>query len=267
MPAKAKPASKKPTSPRENDPVLRDEVEAVMESLRRLASKAVLEGMARYGIPSDHALGVSVANMQKLAKSLGKNHELAAALWETGVYEARFLTSFVDDPSQVTSKQMDQWCLAFDNWAICDTLCFHLFDRTPFAFAKVQQWASHSGEFVKRTSFALLACLALHDKTAADKRFQDGLALCEQAADDERNFVKKGVSWAVRAIGRRNADLHALAIDLSLRLVESSSATARWIGKDALKDLQKAAVINKLSAKKPPATKATARKKSPKGSS
>ena len=133
--------------------------------------KRTREGMARYGIPADNAFGVSVADIRVLAKRLGRNHELAAALWDTGVYEARMLTSFVDEPARVTAAQMDRWCRDFDSWAICDTLCFHLFDRTPFAWKKVRQWSNSPREFVKRAAFALLATLVVHDKATPDPPF------------------------------------------------------------------------------------------------
>ncbi len=168
--------------------------------------------MARYGLPSEHALGVSIADVKRLGARLGRNHELAAALWKTGVYEARLVTSFVDDPARVTSAQMDRWCRDFDNWGICDTVCFQLFDRTPHAWSKVAKWADRREEFVKRAAFALLASLALHDKAAGDAPFLDSLRLIEHAAGDERNFVKKGVSWALRAVGRRNPALNAAAL-------------------------------------------------------
>ena len=118
-----------------------DQLAFAMDWLKRHSTKKTLDGMARYGIPSDNALGVSVADIRALAKMLGRNHDLAAALWDTGVYEARMLTSFVDDPKLVTSAQMDRWCRDFDSWGICDTLCFHLFDRTAFAREKIQRWS------------------------------------------------------------------------------------------------------------------------------
>jgi 3-methyladenine DNA glycosylase AlkD len=194
--------------------------------------------MARYGLPSDHALGVSVADIRALAKQIGRRHELAVELWKTGVYEARMLTAFVDEPARVTPAQMDRWCRDFDNWGICDTLCFHLFDRTQHAWEKIEKWAGRREEFVKRAAFALLASVALHDKKAADAPFIRSLPLIEQAAADERNFVKKGVSWALRGIGKRNAALNAAANKLAKRLAGSPNAAARWVGKDALRDLQ-----------------------------
>ncbi len=141
---------------------------------------------------------------------------------------------------------MDRWCRDFDNWAICDSLCFHLFDRTPHAFAKVAAWSNQRDEFVKRAAFALLASLALHDKTAGDEPFLASLPLIERAATDERNFVKKGVSWALRGVGRRNVALNAAAVELARRLCDSSSAAARWVGRDALKELTSAAVVGRL---------------------
>jgi 3-methyladenine DNA glycosylase AlkD len=220
---------------------IEQKVQEALAWLKRHATRATLEGMARYAIPSDHALGVSMANVQALAKRLGRNHELALALWDTGVYEARMLTAYVDEPARVTSAQMDRWCTDFDNWAICDTLCFALFDRTPHAWSKVEPWSRKRGEFAKRAAFALLASLALHDKQAGGEGFIAGLHLIEREAGDERNFVKKGVSWALRSIGRRrDPELKAAALAVAQRLAASPEAAARWIGKDALRDFAKA---------------------------
>ncbi len=224
--------------------------EEVVASLRRLANKKTLGGMARYGIPSDKALGVPVGKIRDLGKRLGRNHELAAALWETDIYEARMLCAFLDEPALVTPAQMDHWCEDFDSWAICDTVCFHLFDRTPHAFGKVKQWTRRREEFVKRGAFALLACLALHDKVTDDEPFAKCLPLIERAATDERNFVKKGVSWALRGVGRRSPGLHAATAAMAERLAESTNAVSRWVGKDVLRDITRPAVIRRFAAKR-----------------
>ncbi len=190
---------------------------------------------------------MSVADIRLLAKRLGKNHELAAALWKTGVYEARMLTSFVDEPSRVTSAQMDRWCRDFDSWGICDTLCFHLFDRTPFAWKKAHQWSVSPREFVKRAGFALMASLVVHDKAAPGPRFLAFLPLIEEGAHDERNFVKKAVNWALRCIGKRDLALNAAAVGLSKRLAQSDKASCRWVGKDALRELVSPKVRSRLA--------------------
>jgi 3-methyladenine DNA glycosylase AlkD len=236
------------------------DVKAAIATLKRLATKATRDGMARYGIPSDKAFGVKVGAMHKLAKQLGRNHELAVALWETGWYEARMLACFVDDPELVTPAQMDRWCSDFDSWAICDTACFHLFDRTPHAWSKVPQWARRNDEFVKRAAFALLASLTVHDKNADDESFAEALELVERAASDERNFVKKGVNWALRCIGKRSRSLHSLAEALARRLAESPHPAARWIGKDALRDLASPATKRRLAAKSGTQSSVTSRK-------
>lgn len=180
-----------------------------------------------------------MAKIQGLAKRIGRNHELAIALWETGWYEARLLTAYIDDPALVTSAQMDRWCRDFDNWAVVDTLCFALFDRTPHAWGKVTQWADRRGEFQKRAAFALLASLAGHDKKSGDAPFLDGLRLIEEAANDDRNFVKKGVNWALRRIATRNPALRAAAHETATRLAASPERSARWIAKDALREWAK----------------------------
>jgi 3-methyladenine DNA glycosylase AlkD len=206
--------------------------------------------LTRYGITAPKSFGVSMGDIQSLAKRLGRDHELAAALWETEWYEARLLCAYVDDPQAVTLEQMERWARAFDNWAVCDTLCFALFDRTPHAWRKIEQWSTRREEFVKRAAFALLASVALHDKRLGDAPFLEALQLIDRAADDERNFVKKGVSWALRGIGRRSAPLCAAALALAHGLAASADPTRRWIGKDALRDLDRRVTAHELPARR-----------------
>jgi 3-methyladenine DNA glycosylase AlkD len=206
--------------------------------LEQHSSERIREEMGpRYGVFTERAFGVSVADIKALGKQLGRDHDLAEALWQTGVYEARMTAAFVDEPARVTPEQMDRWCRDFDNWGICDTLCFHLFDRTPHAWDKVAAWSDDEAEFVRRAAFALLASLALHDKRAPDEPFLRCLPLVEAGAADDRNFVKKGVSWALRAIGKRNPALRAEAAAVAERLAASPDRAPRWVGKDALRDL------------------------------
>lgn len=229
---------------------MESEVKSALAWLKKHSTKKDYANLQRFGITADTALGVSVANIRLLAKQLGRNHELAAALWATDCYEARMLSSFVDEPERVTPTQMNRWAKDFDNWALCDTVCFHLFDRTPHAWDKVFQWNDHSKEFIKRASFALIASIAGHDKLAPDALFLESLPLIEQAATDDRNFVKKAVSWALRSLGGRNATLHAAALDLAQKLSQSPEASARWVGKDALRDLKGAAMQRRLASRK-----------------
>jgi 3-methyladenine DNA glycosylase AlkD len=209
--------------------------------LERRGTKRNRDGMARYGIVAPKSFGVSVAAIRELGRRLGRDHQLALSLWETGWYEARMLTPFVDEPTRVTPAQMDRWAGDFDNWAVCDGVCFHLFDRTPHAWSKIERWSTRREEFVKRAAFALLASVALHDKKAPDAPFAKSLPLIEEAARDDRNFVKKGVSWALRSVGRRNPTLEAASIEVARGLSESSDPVARWVGKDALRDFAKSA--------------------------
>jgi 3-methyladenine DNA glycosylase AlkD len=234
---------------------IQKQAEAVVAWLKRRGTKKTRDGMARYAIPSDKALGIPVGVLRQYARRLGGNHDLAAELWKTGWYEARLLATFVDEPSLVTPRQMDRWSRDFDNWAVCDSACFHLFDRTPHAWGKVWSWADKPDEFVKRAAFALLASLTVHDKQAGDEPFAEGLVLVERAANDEWNFVKKAVNWALRSIGKRSLALHTAALEVSQRLAESKNAAARWVGKDALRELSSTAVAKRLAARRPAAVK------------
>jgi len=215
--------------------------------LRQHGSKKVRDGMARFGIPCDGAFGVPVGELRKYAKQLGRDHGLAEQLWQDGRYEARMLATMVDDPALVTPSQMDRWCQDFDSWALCDTACFSLFDRTPHAFRKVDIWSGRKGEFQKRAAFALLASVAQHDKQAADEPFLQRLPRIEAAADDDRNFVKKGVSWALRGVGERNQALHEACLEVAARLLERAEPSARWIGRDAQRELNKPAVKKRVA--------------------
>jgi 3-methyladenine DNA glycosylase AlkD len=225
---------------------VQDQVEFALTWLKRRSTRATLEAMARYSIPSEHAYGVAMKDIKALGKTLGRNQPLAVALWATDVYEARMLASFVGDPEQLTPAQMDRWCKDFDNWAFCDAMSFNLFDRTPHAWTKVAQWSSRRNEFEKRTAFALLWSLTVHDKSAGDERFEQGLSLVEREAGDERHFVKKATNMALRAIGKRNRALNAAAVVVAQRLAESKHAAARWVGTDALRELTSPGVKARL---------------------
>lgn len=219
-------------------------VKEVLANLESLATPKIRDEMGkRYGIhTADRTLGIAVGTLQKVAKEIGKNHELALALWETRCYEARMLAVFVDEVEKVTPAQMEAWCNDFDNWGICDTACFKLFDQTPHAFGKIPKWCKRKEEFVRRGGFALLACVALHQKDADEEEFAKCLPLIEVASEDDRNFVKKGVNWALRSLGYvRSPSVRQTALALAKKLAASENATARWIGKDALKTLEKAA--------------------------
>jgi 3-methyladenine DNA glycosylase AlkD len=234
---------------REREAAPEQRADEIVALLKQMGTKAVRDGMARFAIPSEHAFGVSVGALKRLSIRYGKDQSLANALWQTSWYEARILAPMVGDPVDVTPALMDRWCRDFDNWAICDHACFHLFDRTPHAFAKVRLWARKRHEFQKRAAFALLWGLTVHDKTSAPQTFIDCLPIVETAATDERNFVKKAVNMALRAIGKRNQTLHVAALALAEQLASSSDPTARWVGKDALKELSGPKLMKRLDAR------------------
>src|SRR5262245_16534230 len=180
-----------------------------------------------------------MAALLAYAKRAGKDHRLALALWKSGWYEARLLASMVDEPDKVTRRQMDEWARGFDNWGVCDTVCWHSFEKTPFAFEKAAEWTSSPHEFVKRASFALMACLAGHDEQARDAQFLAYVPLIEKGARDERNFVKKAVLWALRRIASRSPALEKACLATARRLAASNEPSCRWVGREALRELAK----------------------------
>lgn len=214
--------------------------QAVLAALEAEGSAQVRDAMGpRFGIvTADHVLGVPMARIQAVAKPLGKDHGLAAAMWASRVYEGRMIAFLIDDPAQVTRAQMDTWRAEFDNWAVTDTACFKLFDKVEGAAAMVEPWTRLNDEMGRRAGFALLACLALHGRPGD---FTRGLELIDGAASDERNFVKKGANWALRAIGgKKDPALRAAARALAAKLAASGDRAARWNGKDALRAFAKA---------------------------
>ncbi len=240
----------------------------VLAWLERRGRRANREGMARYGIVARKVFGVSMRELLQLRKDVGADHALALALWKTDWYEARLFAALIGDPDRLTRRQMNSWAGTFENWADCDTTCFHLFDRSPVAWEQAREWAVAPKLLVKRAGFALMASLALHDKAAPDAKFRAFLPYIERGARDERDLVRKGVSWALRGIGARNRELHAAAVALARRLAASADASARWVGRDVLRDLERPLVMARIVRKAAapgtrPAKKSALRPRSP----
>lgn len=210
-----------------------------LAQLHALARPGELAGMARFGMAVDRRLGASIPSLRQLGKRFGRDHALALALWDTGIADARILAAMVADPLQLDVRTMDAWARAFDSWDVCDQVCSNAFARSPLAWRRVEAWAPRQAEFVRRAAFALLAQLAVHDKAADDARYVALLPLIEAASDDDRNFVRKAVNWALRQIGKRNAALRPQAIACAERIRARGTRAARWIAADALRELSR----------------------------
>ena len=222
----------------------------IIVKLKSMRNENNIAGMARFGITGKVVLGISIYVLRDFAKAIKKQmadsesvHKLALKLWQSGIHEARHLAVFLDDPVLVTESQMESWALDFESWDDTDQACTSLFDKTKFAWKKVFIWAVSDREFVKRGAFSLIAGLAVHDKQAVDGDFIKLFSLIENASVDERNFLKNAVSWALRNIGKRNVSLNKLAVKLAVKLSNSTSKSAKWIGKDALRELTSEKVL------------------------
>ena len=213
-------------------------VAGILDRLKAEADPASLEGMARFGMAIEGRLGASVPVMRRIAKETGKDHALALGLWKTGVAEARIVAAMLAVPEALTEQDMDAWVKDFNSWDVCDQVCMNLFGKTPFARRKILEWSEREAEFVKRAAFVLIACLASHDKQAADGDFLALLPVIVRGATDERNFVKKAVSWALRGIGKRNLRLNGAAIRTAKAIRRLDSKAARWIAADAIRELE-----------------------------
>jgi 3-methyladenine DNA glycosylase AlkD len=209
-----------------------------LAALEAAATKKDFDNLARFGIAAREPFGVSMANLKRIAKGIGRDHALAAALWATARHESRMLATLIDDPVQVTAAQMESWCKAFDNWGITDTACFCLFDRTPHAWAKIEAWVRRKPEFEKRAGFALLWAVALHDQAKDEGPYGKSLKWVEAGATDDRLYVKKAVNMAMRAIARRSPALRAKVVGLAYEFTESGDPAQRWVGKETLRELK-----------------------------
>ena len=211
----------------------------VITQLKRHSNPKNREGMARFGINPKYALGVRVPVLRNLAKKIGKDHKLAKELWDSRIHEGRILASMIDDPKMLAEKQMEEWVKEFNSWDLCDQCCMNLFDKTSLSWKKATEWPKRKEEFIRRAGFALMACLAWHDKKVKDKDFLKFFPIIKKYSIDERNFVRKAVNWALRQIGKRNKNLNKEAIKLAKEIKRIDSKTAKWIANDAIKELSK----------------------------
>jgi len=218
----------------------------VLKRLESLSNPKNVEGMARFGINPKDNYGISIPELRKIAKEIGKNHELAQQLWETGIHEAKILASMIDDPKMITEKQMENWVKDFDSWDVCDQVCMNLFDKTSFAYDKVIEWSKRDEEFIKRAGFALIASMAVHNKRTKDEDFIKLLSIIERESIDDRNFVKKAVNWALRQIGKRNLNLNKEVIKTAKEILKIDSKSAKWIANDTIRELTNEKIQKRL---------------------
>lgn len=225
-------------------------LEEVISRLKTLANPENVSGMSRYGANPKNALGVPAPALWKLAKEIGKDHDLAAQLWRSGIREARVVACVVEEPKMVTGTQLEEWVADIDSWDVCDCFCGKLVDKTLFAYNKASEWSLREEEFVKRAGFALMAYLAVHDKIAPDETFEPFLRRIKAESNDERNFVKKSVNWALRQIGKRNMILHGKALRTAELIKRNNTKPARWIAADAIRELSSDKIIRMIKKRK-----------------
>lgn len=218
----------------------------VIAELKQNGSEYNRQGMSRFGIRVDKAFGVNVPVMRSLAKVIGKDHELALELWESGYHEARHVASMIDDPKLVSKAQMNKWVRDFNSWDICDGTCSNLFRKTPYAIEKIFEWCEKKDEFVRRAGFSLMCYVAVHHKTRDDEEFLEFFPLIKKYSTDERNFVKKAVNWALRQIGKRSVYLNEEALKLAKEVQALDSKSAKWIAADAIRELTNPKILARI---------------------
>ena len=222
----------------------------IIQRLESLKDEKNIEGMARFGITPSHTYGIRMPVLRTLGKEIGKNHSLALALWKKDNRETRILATLVDEVDKVTKEQMERWTLDFDYWEICDQACINLFYALAFAYEKAIGWSARPEEYVKRCAFVLMARFAVSFREKDDSFFEPFFVLIKRESTDERAMVKKAVNWALRQIGKRNKTMNRNAISVAEEILKIDSKSARWIAKDALKELRSDAVQKRLAKNK-----------------
>ena len=222
----------------------------ILKRLKSLSNPRAAEGMAKYGITPERAYGVSIPNLRKMAKEIGKDHEFARKLWELNIRETRILACMIDDPEIIPEEQMERWAKGFDYWEICDQCCMNLFEKTKFAYQKSIEWSSREEEFVKRAGFVLVARLAVGNKKTDDNQFETFFPIIKRESIDDRNFVKKAINWALRQIGKRNLNLNRKAIETAKDIQNIDSRSAKWISSDAIRELTNETIQERLQKRK-----------------
>lgn len=226
-----------------------DRGERVIKRLRGMSNDDNVRGMARYGIATAGTLGISMPEIRRMAKELGKDHELALELWKSKIHEARILAALIAEPKRMTRRTMELWVKDFDSWDVCDQVVSNLFDKTSFAYELAFVWSVREEEYVRRAGYVMMAALAVHDKPASDRAFLDFLPVIVAGANDNRNFVRKAVNWALRQIGKRNLSLNQAAISCAQEIAGLDSNSAKWIAADALRELKDHKIQERLANK------------------
>jgi 3-methyladenine DNA glycosylase AlkD len=222
------------------------ECQEVLEKLKSQADPEAVAGMAKFGIKPEKTLGVGMPTIRTLSKEIGKDHKLALELWETGIREARLLAGMVANPKQADEALLESWVKDFNSWDIVDGTCMSLIEKTPFAYQKAMEWSGREEEYVKRAGFVMMARLAVSDKKADDSLFEKFLPVMKQEANDDRNYVKKAVNWALRQVGKRSRYLNGKALEAAEEIKALDTKSARWIASDAFRELTKPATLERL---------------------
>ena len=221
--------------------------EEAVAALEAAADPSRLPGMARVGIEVSHALGVSVPSIRRIAKRAGTDQALASALWATGIHETRMLAALVADPSAFSFTAMRGWARDLDSWDVTDMLA-DTFVATPHADRAIRTWSTARHGFTKRCAFSMIARLAVGHTGEPDATYIGYLPLIQAAATDEHNEVAKAVNWALRQIGKRDRALHAAALVEAEALLGLDDRTARWIARDAIRELRNRATVARIPA-------------------
>jgi len=212
-----------------------------LKQLRAMGTAQYRKVYARHGVVGP-SFGVSYANLGKLKKSIGVDHELARALWASGNHDARVLATMIADPEAVTATDLDTWARQLDSYPLTDAFS-NLAASSPLASKRVAMWTGSKQEWESSAGWILVARLALADGALPDSVCEKHLKTIESKIHKAPNRTRYAMNGALIAIGMRSAALGKEATAAAKRIgkVEVDHGETGCKTPDAATYIQKAA--------------------------
>lgn len=212
--------------------------EEIIKQLHSWASPKYKANVVKMGIPEECSIGVSTAEIRKLAKELEKSNELAFDLWKTGYHEAKLLAVLLFDTRKISLEEVENLITDVISWDLCDHLCKNLIIKLKDYDSLIEKWITSQQTYQKRAAFTLMASAVIHKKTISDETLHNYLELIKENSRDEQEHIKKSVSWALREIGKKDFNYNEKALVLAYELKENGNKAQVWIAKDVIKEIE-----------------------------
>ena len=214
-------------------------LDQILNQLRSEGGEKYKSNVVRMGIPEESSLGVPIPVIRKMGKRIGRNHRLGLDLWNSPYHEAKLLAALIIEPAETDRQVLEKLMADVASWDLCDHICKSLIIELPYYGDLIYEWAGDNRLYFKRAAFVLICAELIKFKSIEEDKIDSYLELILQNSGDSRTHVRKGINWALRDIGKFNHSCHEKAISAAWNLTESGDSDRRWIGRNALKELEK----------------------------